>query len=123
MLKDQFDLEIRKLVESPYMTALKVRVAELRAAEEARRPLPLSEQIRAWWQSLPPEDRKEAYLLAELRQIFRVGPQRLGMALHEAGFRRVRRWQGPGPYQRRWLPPTSSPTAEPSDNLSSTDTV
>lgn len=123
MLNDQFDLEIRKLVESPYMAWLKGKVAELRAAKEARRPLPLPEQIRRWWQSLPQEDRKEAYLFAEIRQVFPVGPSRLGLALHECGFRRVRRWQGPGPYQRFWLPPTSTPTAEPPENLSGSDTV
>ena len=119
MDNDQFDADFHKLLgseESSYLTWLKKKAAEYRAAAEARRPLPLPEQIRRWWQSLPQEERKEAYLLSELRQVFRVGPGRLGMALHACGFRRVRRWRGQGPYQRYWIPPGSAPMAEPLDN-------
>lgn len=98
----QFDAEFNKLlgsVESPYLTWLKKRSAVLQAAADAhRRYSALPQRVLRWWQSLPQEQRKKAYLLSDLRAVFRVGPGRLGMALHECGFRRVRRWRGQGPY-------------------------
>ncbi len=93
------------VIVSGYMDSLRKQAAEYQAAAQARRPQPLAEQVRRWWEALPPAQRKEAYALEELRQLFRVSPGRLGVALHACGFQRRRRWTGGDPYRRFWIPP------------------
>lgn len=88
-----------------YMGWLREQAAMYRALRVARRPPPLAEQVRRWWAGLAPGQRKDAYALEELRQVFRVSPGRLGVALHACGFQRRRRWAGSGPYRRFWIPP------------------
>jgi len=97
----------RAPIDSGYLQSLRRKAAEYRAEAEARRPPPLAEQVRRWWEELPANQRKDAYTLEEVRQLFRVSPGRLGVALHECGFQRLRRWVGSGPYRRFWIPPAT----------------
>lgn len=83
------------------------RRAEQRRREriERHRANALTTRVSGWFASLPPTERRRAYSLSELAELFRAAPNALGPALHQLGWERRRRWSGNGPYIRFWIPP------------------
>lgn len=92
---------------SPYLAALKRRVAEIRERQEVERALrarSLDQKIHDWYTELPPQERRLYYTMDDFVLLFDSAPGRIGTALHRLGWERRRRWNGSGTYGRYWVP-------------------
>lgn len=67
----------------------------------------LATRIDRWWTALPPQQRLSAYHMEDLHALFRAAPGRIGLALHQLGWVRVRSWSGQSAHRRIWHPPAN----------------
>ena len=90
-----------------YRARLEQRRAELKALRELRESTPppptLTEQIKLWWQGLPPEEQSMAYDMDFFKRVFGESPARLGPVLFSLGFKRKRLWAKGKPHFRYWV--------------------
>jgi hypothetical protein len=96
--------------DSGYIKQLKELADERDAAKPPHIENRLARRIALWWNGVPASERKAAYGMTEFVALFKTSKNLLGVALHECGWQRNRRWPGYGPYVRVWSPP--SPSAE-----------
>lgn len=98
------------MLPSGWIKHLRQREQQQRAERAKSMKGTIEEELRAWWQKLPEDQRQEYYtmefFLSLLRDIY--GRPRSagngGLALHALGFCRKRLY-GSGPSSRVWVPP------------------
>jgi hypothetical protein len=91
---------VRQLIQETERAALQPGISGLRRKRDA-----LAARIDRWWSELPPEQRQTVYHMEDLHALFRAAPGRIGLALHQLGWVRVRSWSGQSAHRRVWHPP------------------
>lgn len=91
---------------SAYIRSLQ-RSLEAEAAPQQLSTPDLRERFLAWLDSVPAVSRYRAYSMVELEKALGTQGKYLSPILLSLGWRRRRKWAGPGPYPRFWMPPAS----------------
>lgn len=86
-----------------YRARLEQRRSEIKALRELPAPPTLTEQIKLWWQGLPPEEQSRAYDIDFFKRAFGECPARLGPVLFSLGWNRKRLWKKGKPHFRYWV--------------------
>jgi hypothetical protein len=92
------------IYEESYSERLQRRRRE-RIEERENRPQPLSleEQIRGWWDNLPPSEKPNPWHMNFFVKRFGVAPSKIGPALYVLGWERKREYRTDGPSRRYWV--------------------
>jgi hypothetical protein len=93
-----------------YIERLRCKTAARRLAASRspkNRRVPLRDRIQTWYADLGASDRQRVYYMEELTPLFGSASSKIGPALHDLGWRRIRYWQSVGSYRRVWAPPES----------------
>lgn len=67
----------------------------------------LRQRFIDWFDSVPEISRMRPYSMVELEQALGTQGKYLSPILLALGWERRRKWTGPGPYSRYWMPPHS----------------
>lgn len=89
-----------------YMQELQERsTANKVALPPSRGTRPLAQLIRAWFDSLPPEEQRGTFSMEFFVKRFGFPAPVIGLALHDLGWTRTRIWKKNLPHRRTWMPP------------------
>ena len=81
------------------------RALEMAASPEAAAPS-LRQRFIDWYASLPEISRQRSFAMVEFERAVSTQGKYLSPILLELGWRRGRKWNSQGQYNRLWVPPT-----------------